>query len=62
MKNQDRDSILQASARALAWDLFAAAGYGRLRVRINVQRFDREIRSAARLWRAINRNLQNRKE
>ena len=41
------------------------AGYesdSRLRSRVDLAHFDRELRSALRLWNAINRNLQTRKE
>lgn len=62
MHNQDRDAILQAAAKTLAWGLYAAAGYGRMRSRISVEEFDRELRSAARRWSATHRNLTKRKE
>jgi len=62
MRRQDRNALLQSAARALAWELFAAGGHGRLRTRINLEYFDRELRSALRQWNAINRNLQTRKE
>ena len=57
MSNADKDAILQAAAKTLAWELYAAAGYGRTRTRISVDRFDRELRSAARQWTAIHKNL-----
>ena len=52
-----KDAILGAAAKALAWELYSAAGYGRTRARINVERFDRELRSAARQWSATLKNL-----
>lgn len=57
MSNTDKDAILQAAAKTLAWELYAAAGYGRTRARISVEKFNRELRSAAHQWVAIHRNL-----
>jgi len=57
MTKTSKDAILQAAAKTLAWELYAAAGYGRTRTRISVDRFDRELRSAAREWRATHKNL-----
>jgi hypothetical protein len=62
MRNRDRDAILQAAAKTLAWELYAVAGYGRMRSRISVEKFDRELRSAARRWSATRGNLTKRKE
>lgn len=62
MRNEDRDAILQAAAKTLAWELYAVAGYGRMRARISVEKFGRELRSAARRWRATHKNLTKRKE
>jgi len=62
MRKEDRDAILQAAAKALAWELYAAAGYGRLRTRISVETFDCELRSAVRAWSATHNNLNRRKE
>jgi len=58
MSNEGNAAILQAAARALAWDLYAASGYGRTRARISVEKFDRELRSAVRQWSAIHDNLK----
>ena len=62
MKRHDRDAILQAAAKTLAWELYAAAGYGRTRARISVVEFDRKLRSAAVEWSASNNNLKRLKE
>ncbi len=62
MSNRDRDAILQAAAKVLAWELYAAAGYGRTRARISVQEFDRELRSAVLRWSTTHKNLNKRKE
>lgn len=62
MKSQDRDAILEAAAKVLAWHLFAAAGYCRTRGRVSVGEFDRELRSAVRQWNAIHQHLNQRKE
>jgi hypothetical protein len=62
MSKEDRDAIRQAAAKALAWELYATAGYGRTRSRVSVEDFDRELRSAARKWNATRKNLNRRKE
>jgi hypothetical protein len=62
MSNQDRDALLQAAAKTLAWELYAVAGYGRTRTRISVERFGRELRAAAQRWSATHRNLTRGKE
>ena len=62
MSKKDRDAILQAAAKTLAWDLYAAAGYCRARSRISVDNFDRELRSALREWSATHKNLNRGKE
>ncbi len=62
MDKDDRDAVLQAAAKTLAWGLYAAAGYGRPRTRISVETFNRELRSAVREWNATRKNLTQRKE
>jgi hypothetical protein len=62
MSKEDRDAILQAAAKTLAGELYAAAGYCRTRSRISVENFDRELRSAVRKWNATHKNLNRRKE
>jgi len=62
MTNTSRNGILESAAKALAWELHAAAGYGRTRTRISVDRFDRELRSAAKSWNAIHKNLKQRRK
>ena len=62
MSKEDCDAILQAAAKTLAWELYAAAGYGRTRSRISVENFDRELCSAVRKWNATHKNLNRRKE
>ena len=57
MTKADKNAVLEAAAKTLAWELYAAAGYGRTRARISVERFDRELYSAARQWRATHKNL-----
>jgi hypothetical protein len=57
MTQASTNAILQAAAKTLAWELYAAAGYGRTRTRIDVDKFDRELRSAARAWTATHKNL-----
>ncbi len=59
MTRTSKNAILEAAAKTLAWELYYTAGYGRTRARVNVERFDRELRSAARQWRATHKNLNN---
>ena len=54
-------AVLQAAAKSLVWDLFAAAGYGRTRTFVNVEKFDHELRSAVREWRAAQANLKGQR-
>jgi hypothetical protein len=62
MSKEDRDRILQAAAKVLAWELYATAGYCRTRSRISTEKFDRELRSALGRWSATRNNLNSRKE
>jgi hypothetical protein len=62
MNKEDRDAILRAAAKTLAWELFDAAGYGRPRTGISVERFGRTLLSLARQWSVTERNLTKRKE
>jgi hypothetical protein len=52
---------LQAAAKVLAWELFAAAGYGRTRAYVNVEKFERALFSAGRQWRAAHSNLKEKR-
>jgi hypothetical protein len=58
MNRHDRDALLQATAKTLAWKLYEVAGYGRERTPISVKDFDRELRSAGRRWKATESNLK----
>jgi hypothetical protein len=40
MSKEGKATILQAAAKVLAWELYAASGYGRTRTRISVEKFD----------------------
>ncbi len=60
MRKEGRAAILQAAAKTLAWELFAVAWYGRTYARIDLERFDRELRSAIRHWSVIHKNLNQR--
>ncbi len=62
MSTEDKDAILQATAKTLVWELFAAAGHCRTRSRFSVDTFDRELRSAVRKWNATHKNLNRGKE
>jgi hypothetical protein len=58
MSRASANSVLQAAAQSLAWDLFAKAAYCRTRSFVDVEKFDRELFSAARQWRAVQANLK----
>jgi hypothetical protein len=58
MTRASTDAVLRAAAKSLVWDLYAAAGYCRTRAFVNVEKFERELFSAARQWRAAHANLQ----
>jgi len=61
MSRASTNSVLQAAAKSLVWDLFAAAGYGRTRAYVNVEKFERELFSAARQWRTTHSNLERQR-
>ena len=61
MTRASTNAVLQAAAKSLAWDLFAAAGYCRTRSFVNVEKFDRELLTAARQWRAAHANLEGQR-
>ena len=61
MPRASTNSILQAAAKSLVWDLFATAGYGRTRAFVNVEKFERELFTAARQWRATHSNLKGQR-
>lgn len=61
MTRASTDAVLQAAAKSLAWDLYATAGYGRTRAFVNVEKFERELFSAARQWRATHSNLEGQR-
>jgi len=61
MSRASTNSILQAAAKSLVWDLFATAGYCRTRAFVNVDKFERELFSAVREWRAAHANLEGQR-
>ena len=61
MTKASTNAILQAAAKSLTWDLFAAAGYCRTRAFVNVEKFERELFSAVREWRAAHANLEGQR-
>jgi hypothetical protein len=61
MTRPSTNAILRAAAKSLAWDLFAAAGYCRTRAFIDVDKFERELFSAARQWRTAHANLEGQR-
>jgi len=61
MSRVSTNSVLQAAAKSLAWDLYATAGYGRTRAYVNVEKFERELFTAARQWRTTHSNLEGKR-
>ena len=61
MTRTSTNAVLQAAAKSLVWDLFAAAGCCRTRAFVNVEQFERELYSAARQWRATHANLEGQR-
>jgi len=61
MTKASTNAVLQAAAKILAGELFAAAGYCRTRAFVNVEEFERELLSAARLWRSAHANLKGQR-
>ena len=61
MTKANTNAVLQAAAKSLAWELFAEAGYCRTRAYVNVERFERELLSAARMWRRTHDNLKKQR-
>lgn len=57
MSRASATSVLEAAAKVLAWELYAAAGYCRTRAGVNIDKFERELLAAARQWRAAHANL-----
>ena len=58
MTKADKNAVLGAAAKTLAWELYATAAYGRTRAYVDVERFERELFSAVRQWRATRKNLK----
>jgi hypothetical protein len=61
MSRASTNSILQAAAKRLMWELYAAAGYGRTRAFVDIEKFERELFAAARQWRAAHANLEGQR-
>jgi hypothetical protein len=61
MTKASTNAVLQAAAKSLTWDLFAAAGYCRTRSFVNVEKFERELLSAASQWRSAHSNLEGQR-
>lgn len=59
MTRASKNAILGAAAKTLAWELFYAAGYCRVRAPVNVERFERELYSAVKRWRRTQENLNH---
>ncbi len=61
MSRASANKVLQAAAKVLAWELFYAAGWCRTRTLVDVEKFDRELLSAVRQWRAVQANLKGQR-
>lgn len=61
MTRASTNAVLQAAAKSLVGDLYAAAGYCRTRAFVNVEEFERELFTAARQWRAAHSNLEKQR-
>lgn len=61
MSKTGTNAVLQAAAKSLAWDLFATAGYCRTRTSVNVEKFERELLSAACQCKAAHANLEGQR-
>jgi hypothetical protein len=61
MSRASTNSVLQAAAKSLAWDLYATAGYGRTRAFVDVEKFERELFAAACQWRSTHSNLKGQR-
>jgi len=61
MTRTSTNAVLQAAAKSLAWELYATAAYCRTRRYVNVEKFERELFSAARQWRAAHSNLEGQR-
>jgi len=62
MLRASANALLQAAAKSLAWELYAAAGYGRTRAYVNVEKFERELFAAARQWRTTHSILRGERK
>ena len=62
MTKTSQDAVLGAAAKTLAWELYSAAAYGRTNAHVNVARFERELLSAMRKWRATTNNLKGERK
>jgi hypothetical protein len=58
MTKPSKTAILGAAAKSIGLALFASAGYCQTRAYVNVERFERELFSAARQWRVVHQNLK----
>lgn len=61
MVRASANAVLQAAAKSLAWDLYAAAAYCRTRRYVDVEKFERELLSAAHQWRTTHENLKGKR-
>ena len=61
MTRASTNAVLQAAAKSLSSRLFAAAGYCRSRAFVDIEKFERELLSAAREWKATHANLKGQR-
>lgn len=61
MSRASANAVLKMAAKVLSWDLYRAAGYCRTRSFVDIEKFDRALRSALREWRAAQANLMQKR-
>ena len=61
MSRASANAVMQSAAKVLAWELYAVAGYGRTRAFVNVEKFDRALRAAAKQWCQTQSNLKEKR-
>jgi len=57
MVRASANSILEAAAKTLAWELYCTASFCRTNRYVDVEKFSRALLTAARQWRATHANL-----
>lgn len=61
MSGSSANRILEAAAKTLGWEIYLAGSCSRPRAHVNVEKFERELLSAAREWKAARANLKGQR-